>query len=374
MSFIKMDQICIKNFKCHKRTEQNLASINILTGSNAAGKSSFIQAILLAYKCWDEFEKRYINTNNIMGVNLGIPINIISEEFDQKDVEICIITEKINNVVRLALRDNVENEMCFDILNYEDIAYKSLENGNLKEINLFFLNAERKGPRIISPITEPLSYSVGYFGENTAYLISKMDKEQKLKNKKLPDALRISELERFSANCEAWLNVIIPQTEVQYSVDVEKNIAILKYKNDGEFYVPTATGFGISYTISIIVQALVASMLENSVLIVENPEAHLHPYSQSQLGKFLTLVALNGVQIIVETHSEHIVDGARIQATKEERCDEIQVLFFEKKNENSVCKQILVQENGELDEWPSGFFDQKRQDLRELLELRRCQN
>ena len=82
--------------------------------------------------------------------------------------------------------------------------------------------------------------------------------------------------------------------------------AALKYKNEGEFYEPTATGFGISYVIPIVVQALVASTMNNSVLIIENPEAHLHPYSQSQLGKFLTLVALNGVQIIVETHSEHI--------------------------------------------------------------------
>ncbi len=74
-----------------------------------------------------------------------------------------------------------------------------------------------------------------------------------------------------------------------------------------EFYLPTATGFGITYVLPIIVQALVASTLENSVLIVENPEAHLHPLSQSSLGKFLALVAWSGVQVLVETHSEHII-------------------------------------------------------------------
>lgn len=76
---------------------------------------------------------------------------------------------------------------------------------------------------------------MGYHGENTAYLICKMDREQKLKNVKLPADLKISELERFSANCEEWLNVIIPETEIQYSVDVEKNIATLKYKMKENF-------------------------------------------------------------------------------------------------------------------------------------------
>lgn len=250
-----------------------------------------------------------------MEINLGIPTNIISEQADQREVEICFQTDKKQNSVKLGLAE--DDEMYFNILNYNEILKQSLEDNSLDKVNLFFLNAERTGPRIVSAIKEPLSYSVGYHGENTAYLICKMDREQKLKNNKLPVDLKISELERFSANCEEWLNVIIPETEIQYSVDIEKNIAALKYKNEGEFYEPTATGFGISYVIPIVVQALVASTMNNSVLIIENPEAHLHPYSQSQLGKFLTLVALNGVQIIVETHSEHIIDGARIQAVRE---------------------------------------------------------
>lgn len=369
---LKIEQISAKNFKCHKNLELEFLSFNILTGSNAAGKSSLIQAILLGHKSWKEYEKKKVNTNNVMGINLGIPVNIVSEQGGQREVEICYQIGGTQNVIELGLAE--DDEMYFDILNYNEILQQSLEKSSLKKINLFFLNAERTGPRIVSAIKEPLSYSVGYQGENTAYLICKMDREQKLKNIKLPADLKISELERFSANCEEWLNVIIPETEIQYSVDIEKNIAALKYKNEGEFYEPTATGFGISYVIPIVVQALVASTMNNSVLIIENPEAHLHPYSQSQLGKFLTLVALNGVQIIVETHSEHIIDGARIQAAKEKKCNELQVLFFEKKNDCSMCKKIMVQDNGELDEWPVGFFDQKRQDLRELLEMRRCRN
>ena len=231
---LKIEQIVAKNFKCHKNLKLDFSSFNILAGSNAAGKSSLIQAILLGYKSWKEYEKKKINTNNIMEINLGIPTNIISEQADQREVEICFQTDKKQNSVKLGLAE--DDEMYFNILNYNEILKQSLEDNSLDKVNLFFLNAERTGPRIVSAIKEPLSYSVGYHGENTAYLICKMDREQKLKNNKLPVDLKISELERFSANCEEWLNVIIPETEIQYSVDIEKNIAALKYKNEGEFY------------------------------------------------------------------------------------------------------------------------------------------
>lgn len=200
-----------------------------------------------------------------------------------------------------------------------------------------------------------------------------MDKFQKLSGHfKLPKDLRIAAIDRFSANCEEWLNFVIPQTKLQYSVDIERNITTLKMQNQGEFHLPVATGFGITYVLPIIVQALAASVITNSILIIENPEAHLHPLSQSRLGKFLALVAANGVQIILETHSEHIVDGCRIQAARETMCSDAQVLFFEKKENTSMCNRIEIMDNGELEGWPEGFFDQKRQDLRELLEIRRC--
>ena len=90
-------------------------------------------------------------------------------------------------------------------------------------MSIFYLNAERKGPRIVSFINDIIPYSVGNTGENTGYVLSEMDKLQKINGDfRLPKELRISEIDRFSANCEEWLNVIIPDTKIQYSVDVEK--------------------------------------------------------------------------------------------------------------------------------------------------------
>lgn len=48
----------LKNFKCHNNFETDIKQLNILTGSNASGKSSFVQALLLAFKSWEECEKK----------------------------------------------------------------------------------------------------------------------------------------------------------------------------------------------------------------------------------------------------------------------------------------------------------------------------
>lgn len=374
MSEIKIEKITLKNFKCHKSFETDMKKLNILTGSNASGKSSFVQALLLAFKSWEKCEKKQINTTQVCGMNLGIPINIVSEDLEEKNIDIEIVLNGKENKIVLGLPDD-SDEMYFDICNYEEIMEAKEHEYNMGKMHLFFLNAERKGPRIVSFINDIIPYSVGNTGENTGYILSEIDKLQKMNaGFQLPRDLKISEIDRFSANCEEWLNVIIPGTKIQYSVDIEKNIAILMLQNQGEFHFPVATGFGITYVLPIIVQALAASMLQNSVLIVENPEAHLHPLSQSRLGKFLALIAVNGVQVILETHSEHIVDGCRIQIAREKQCENMKILFFEKKDNTSICKKINVQDNGELEEWPEGFFDQKRADLRELLEMRRCGN
>lgn len=77
MSGIRIEKTVIKNFKCHKDFETDLKGLNILTGSNAAGKSSFVQALLLAFKTWETCDKGRINTNNVYG-------NLFRKRFQRK--------------------------------------------------------------------------------------------------------------------------------------------------------------------------------------------------------------------------------------------------------------------------------------------------
>ena len=107
---------------------------------------------------------------------------------------------------------------------------------------------------------------------------------------------------------------------------------------------------------------------------MENPEAHLHPSAQSKIGRFLAKVANSGVNVIIETHSDHIINGVQIAvAEKEIKNTNVTVNFFsqfEDKTQPDV-NSISIKEKGELTEWPKGFFDQSQIDYSHLIRLKK---
>ena len=117
-------------------------------------------------------------------------------------------------------------------------------------------------------------------------------------------------------------------------------------------------------------------------MIVENPEAHLHPSAQSKIGQFLAVIALSGVNVIVETHSDHVINGIQIATARRTISKEyVTINFFSKgenqqaenqtKNRQPIITEITINEKGELSRWPKGFFDQTQIDYVKLLDLRR---
>ena len=359
-------KIKLENFKCHEQLEENLADITILAGENAAGKSSVIQAILLHNYALDG-EKARLNTYDVWGNNMGAAPEILSQKGTTQ-----------STIISLFLRDQ---EITVELTpkEYDDtiMEINSGVTGKYDSYNLFYLNAERLAPKLANNISSEGDDYVGIHGQNTIYAMNQMDilmNTASNKRNPLPDLLKISRINRFSANCEEWLNLIVPGTKLETNSYPNQGIATIRYNNSGDtYYSPTATGFGITYVLPIVVQALIATTRENSVLVVENPEAHLHPYSQSMVGRFLAYVALTGTQVIVETHSEHFVNGCRLQLAKEKACNNAKILFFSRNPEGLNRQSISLKENGELTNWPKGFFDQNQQDLRELLKIKLCQ-
>jgi predicted ATPase len=123
-------------------------------------------------------------------------------------------------------------------------------------------------------------------------------------------------------------------------------------------------GFGYSYILPIVVSGLIAK--EGEILIVENPEAHLHPKAQSRLAKFLAKVSSCGVQVFIESHSDHILNALRIAVLDDIITHEdLSILYFQQNPEQPVV-QIPVQPNGGIEEWPEGFFDQMDKDFARL--------
>ena len=128
-------------------------------------------------------------------------------------------------------------------------------------------------------------------------------------------------------------------------------------------------GFGVGQAFPLIVMGLLVP--PGGIFVVEEPESNLHPAAQQRLGDFFLALMKRGVQMIVETHSEYLVNRLRLRVAQDESGEvgrEVGIQFVSK-DENGDTQFSLVEVNdyGAVDEWPEGFFDQAADDARDIL-------
>jgi predicted ATPase len=173
------------------------------------------------------------------------------------------------------------------------------------------------------------------------------------------------------SNRKAKFDGLIVSFPRQSKKDRRANVATLRFRDReliADWSKPTNVGFGFSYALPIGVAALTA--MPGTLLLVENPEAHLYPTGQSQIGRFLARVAGSGVQVIVETHSDHVINGMRLEVAQSQSLpkEDVVIYFF---GAGNVPVKIELQSIGVFTSWPSGFFDQTELDLGQLARLQR---
>jgi predicted ATPase len=174
---------------------------------------------------------------------------------------------------------------------------------------------------------------------------------------------------------EAWLGTVSPGVRLHItpyrSMDsVNVQYSFIAGRDVSNRYRSTNVGFGLTYTLPVLVATLASRA--NSLLLIENPEAHLHPRGQICLARLLALAAQHGVQVLVETHSDHILNGVRL-AVYERAVDhsKVQLHFFERSVSGDQTKHTVVSPeldaNARIDAWPQGFFDEWDRSLDALL-------
>lgn len=362
-----IEKLELTNFKCFSHAELEFKNLTILTGANATGKSSVIQALILAEhtnKCGLNFdgkwEKISIDINQVFGFQIGAPNALVSQNPEEE--------EDCDFAVNL-FEDEEEHLFQYQI-NMASPLELGVKSGSLFKGRSFqYLNAERVGPRVSNRAGK--GDGLTFDGENAAYIIEAADRTERPVAEQLK--LNLTESNKFSYFVEKWMSAILSDLQLDIHTDYNKAITELRIKNAlvDSGVVPTLTGFGISYVLPIVVAGLWASAEKDAVLLLENPEAHLHPLAQSNMGKFLALLTVCGVQVIVETHSEHIIDGARYQLACMGKTENAVINYMENENEKILIRSIYVSAQGELSSWPKGFFDQKRNDLRDIMMLGR---
>ena len=171
----------------------------------------------------------------------------------------------------------------------------------------------------------------------------------------------------FEYNLKAWLQVISPGVKFDYKIQKESDSSFSLFNSHRSKNV----GFGLSYTLPVITALLLGTIIPDSLVIIENPEAHLHPKGQTEMAKLISLCVQAGTQVIVETHSDHLFNGIRIHAKTDQTkqfAEQVKIYWFElDKNNNTEVSETTLNNDGRLDKWPAGLMDQFEINASELL-------
>jgi predicted ATPase len=242
--------------------------------------------------------------------------------------------------------------------------------------NIKYLGPLRDEPKPVHPIPTGTLYptDVGLHGEYTAavldsyksqpihYLSSHVFEPQNLTTAHEEEV----KLEKAISD---WVNYLGVAESVE-TQDIGKLGTQLTIKSPGEAtpHDLMHVGIGVSQILPILVMCLLAK--KGETLIFEQPELHLHPKVQQRLGDFFLSMALLGKQCIIETHSEYIINRLRRRiAIQQDNVlhDKIKLYFVSKPGDQTIFRDVEINEYGAILEWPEGFFDQSQKESQEIL-------
>lgn len=379
----------ICNFKCFYDTSVKLNGLTVLAGSNGFGKSSVVQALLFMRRTIEHCAKwnntcytkdldfgLNVELNGAYCLSLGNSRNIIPVEAPQNSLLSLELSEN-NNKCRLSYKLNDD----FAELWLTPIKDNTSFSGQYASLPIFlkefyYLNAERLGPRVTQPIKFHDYFNVGWQGEYCAQILSDYGavKNFEVEKDRIFNPADENLNKGLLRQTQEWMGYLMPGVVVDSRKDDNMLSAQILVENSytkGEPVIATNIGFGISYVLPIIITGLIAK--KGAIMVVENPEAHLHPSAQSKIGVFLSVIANSGVRVVVETHSDHVINGIQIATAQGKVNNElISINYFSERDADSQFPQpsieeISVTKKGELTNWPKGFFDQTQIDYSELL-------
>ena len=328
-------KIELKGFKSYVDYTFELKPLTILTGLNSSGKSSVIQAI----RMMDNMSSRENGGSHVWNLGLG------------SDSE--LINPNCKNFQISAWKNHRHEEAWF--------SYNSSKSRNklCPMPSCIYVAADRMGATSTIPIYE--DEALGGRGENVLRRIDHFRDEQ------LPELLR-GDAEGTTLNyvLRYWLQKISPGVKFDYRIEEKADVSYSLYDNHRSANV----GYGLSYSLPVIVALLTATLETESIVLIENPEAHLHPQGQAEMARLICLCVEAGAQVVVETHSDLLFDGVRIYARESENHFASKVATFWCQlddNRNTQVDRCQIQENGRLDHWPEHMFDQFLLDSEKLL-------
>lgn len=380
-------ELSVKNFKNLENTGATLSNINILTGVNGRGKSSFLQTLLMLSQTWINNQYRNLLPQGCWK-SLGVFDDIRNSFCGEENIEIRIKTDDPGeNDFVLEYTKNPDKETlgelaAFNVNGNSVIVSENEEMGEDDEShNSDEYSETPDNPSMLASIADyaPLTKLKKLFYISSDRMAAKA-KEQLDENTAFlnPDGSNIlnylyKQDKETVKEVESLLNEIFGGAVINIDLNDQDIVLRLNSENGTKLYRPENVGFGFSYVLSV-ATAIVISQHQD-ILIIENPEAHLHPSAQSMILHLLIQNALKkGYQLFVETHSDHVVNATLLEVKrKDNKCnrENVEILFFsnvpsEIGESQSKIKNLTISPSGKILNPPRQFFDQYAKDLREL--------
>lgn len=360
----------IQRFKSLQDASFPLAELNLFTGLNGMGKSSLIQTLLLLRQ---SHERHVLHRGLLLKgdlLNLGVGQDVLSAQAETNNVEFIAKWQGYPT-----------SNFVFDYAQDSDLqpvkgdapAYPQTES--LFGTDFQYLSADRISPRsqyATSDFNVRDLNSLGIDGEFAIQYIAEFGaKPLAIENLRHPKAKAGSFLESLNG----WMSEITPGVQVLATVLPALGVATLGYafiqgKDKTATFKPQNVGFGLTYVLPVVTAILQSK--PGDLVIIENPESHLHPAGQAAIGRLCALAAAGGVQMILESHSDHFLNGIRV-AVKD--CligsKQVKIYYLERNQEGgehaSTVHNPVLDDQGRIDMWPAGFFDEWDRSLEKLL-------
>jgi len=303
-------------------------------------------------------------------------------EFNKENIK-----TTLNNYMKTIINENRNErtpmyQYSIRSVNIGHYLQKSTDNiNNYFKNNLFYIGPLREEPRLQYEGYIENIQNIGIKGENSAGILYQNQKKltRYISTIYFEQNKYIKETDYcyLSDSTNEWLRYIGIADSVSVNFKgrygYELKIKTIDKKKDNDL---TNVGVGVSQVLPIILVCLLAP--EEATIIIEQPELHLHPAMQTKLTDFFVATILCNKQLIIETHSEYIINRLRLRAinlqTEKSINDSVKIYFTENLKEdyknykkgNTLFRPININEYGAISDWPEGFFDESSENADEI--------
>ena len=355
-----VSRIFIDGFKSIDQVDLQLGNLTVLSGINSAGKSTVIQALLYMIQTMEQHvQKETVSEYVVLGKFPDVRNYIKGNKEILLQMEVKTETE----TQTLSFKITAGNHFSVSI---QKLKYETNLVDYVTSHKIVYLSADRIGVKKAYDLNIEKPQDIGGHGEYTFSFLGVYGQEPIFEKTFAyePETVGMS----LNNQVNYWLDYLIGfHIRTEIVADVDQVVATYSNSRNNRYYRAGNVGTGVTYIAEMVIAAL--SCKVDDMLVIENPEIHLHPRAQSHFIEFLAFLAERGLQVIVETHSDHIYNGVRKCVKKKTLLRDKVSIYFLELDETMQTKTdyITLNAEGAEEKHPYGLFDQFDDDLDELL-------